>query len=414
MTYRTVQGQEPQPFRLSRRGFLAGTAASLTLPITAAAPGEAFAAPPAWEQHSEKKVRIGVVGGRFGLSFHWHEHPNCIVEAVSDLIPERRRQLQGKYKCEKAYASLEELVLDPAIDAVAVFTEAPNHAKHVIHCMEYGKHVISAVPACLTLEEAARMKEVKERTGLKYMMAETSSYRWETITARRLVKDGLIGELVYTEGEYYHPMDKAGRERLWFYDGQRTWRYAYPPMLYPTHSTAFLVGVTGERLVKVSCIGWGDGENDPALGDNAYGNPFTNGMAMFLTEEGHPFRCNVAWNIKAHGERAQWFGTKGAMYMQGSGGQPFALQLPDRTFSGLPDYWHMVPEGMRYDSGHGRSHPFITNEFVTALIEEREPFVDLYEALAFTVPGIVAHESCFNDGEQLEIPSFDPPARTAA
>jgi hypothetical protein len=43
-----------------------------------------------------------------------------------------------------------------------------------------------------------------------------------------------------------------------------------------------------------------------------------------------------------------------------------------------------------------------------SLVEERRPAVDLYEALAYTVPGIVAHQSCFKDGEQLDIPSFDP------
>ena len=42
-----------------------------------------------------------------------------------------------------------------------------------------------------------------------------------------------------------------------------------------------------------------------------------------------------------------------------------------------------------------------------SLVEEREPAVDLYEALAYTVPGIVAHQSSFKDGEQLRIPSFD-------
>jgi len=42
-----------------------------------------------------------------------------------------------------------------------------------------------------------------------------------------------------------------------------------------------------------------------------------------------------------------------------------------------------------------------------ALVEDREPEVDLYEALALTVPGIVAQQSSFKDGEQLEIPSFD-------
>ena len=32
-----------------------------------------------------KKIRIGVVGGGFGTSFQWHEHPDCIVQAVSDF-----------------------------------------------------------------------------------------------------------------------------------------------------------------------------------------------------------------------------------------------------------------------------------------------------------------------------------------
>ncbi len=37
-----------------------------------------------------RKVRIGVVGGGFGCSFQWHEHPDCIVQAVSDLREDRR------------------------------------------------------------------------------------------------------------------------------------------------------------------------------------------------------------------------------------------------------------------------------------------------------------------------------------
>jgi hypothetical protein len=55
---------------------------------------------------------------------------------------------------------------------------------------------------------------------------------------------------------------------------------------------------------------------------------------------------------------------------------------------------------------------FISAEFVNALVEDREPEIDLYESLAMTVPGIVAHQSAFKDGEQLAVPQFERPKKT--
>jgi hypothetical protein len=45
-------------------------------------------------------------------------------------------------------------------------------------------------------------------------------------------------------------------------------------------------------------------------------------------------------------------------------------------------------------------------EFVAAILEGREPLVDIAAALNMTVPGIVAHRSALNDGETLAIPHF--------
>ena len=60
-------------------------------------------------------------------------------------------------------------------------------------CMENGWHVVSACPACFTVDEAHMLKEVKERTGLRYMMAESSYYRGGCILARNLLEQGAIG-----------------------------------------------------------------------------------------------------------------------------------------------------------------------------------------------------------------------------
>src|SRR5205807_1028494 len=79
---------------------------------------------------------------------------------------------------------------------------------------------------------------------------------------------------------------------------------------------------------------------------------------------------------------------------------------PDKT----PDYFDRLPEPMRVRTGHGNSHTFLTHEFVRAIVEDRRPAVDVYEAIAYTLPGIVAHESALRGGESLKIKDHPRPA----
>ncbi len=366
------------------------------------------------------KVRIGVVGGGFGTAFFWHVHPDCVVEAVSDLIPERRQALMDVYQCSKSYPSLEVLITDPDIDAVAVFTGAPDHVKHSVACLKAGKHVISAVPACCSLAEADLLLDTVKRTGLHYMMAETSWYHQSVISAREWFRAGKFGEIFYTEAEYLHP----GLEPLWFTgDGKSTWRHGFPPMHYPTHCTGYLVGVTGERMTQVQCTGWGD--NDKAIQGNPYKNPFYNEAAMFTTDKGHCFRVCVFWKGPLGGcERGQWNGSKMSFYDPPVNGGGYVIRRPsgaqEKDDAGFiraaseyevynqPKWWQTdrLPATMRVDNGHDGSHPFITHEFVRALVEDRMPEVSVYEALAMTVPGIVAHQSALRGGRQMRIPQY--------
>ncbi len=374
-----------------------------------------------------KKIRIGVVGGGFGCSFQWHEHPDCVVEAVSDLRPERRDRLMKTYRCSKSYDSLEELVRDKNIDAVAIFTEGPNHVKHVVEAMKHGKHAISAVPACMGggVEEAELLLDTVKKYGLTYMMAETSYYQQPTISVRQLYDEGKFGDIYYCEAEYQH----AGLEALYFENGKRTWRHGMAPMHYPTHSTALLTSITGERLTEVACHGWGD--DSPICQDNVYQNPFWNESAMFKTDRGHAFRVNVWWKGAHRGcERAQWIGNKMSFY----GGHPnglsptivrsaegrrekddagFVRDLPAMERYEQPEWWKtdILPQPLRHNSGHHGSHTFLTHEFVDALTHGRQPTVNIYEALAYTVPGVVAHESALRGGELLKVPQFDPPKK---
>jgi hypothetical protein len=64
----------------------------------------------------------------------------------------------------------------------------------------------------------------------------------------------------------------------------------------------------------------------------------------------------------------------------------------------------LLPEPLRHDSGHEGSHSFITHEFVDSLVKRRKPFVGIDEALAYTVPGMIAHQSALNGGQSMQIP----------
>lgn len=399
---------------LNRRKFLktAGMAAT----AFAVTPRIAFSE----KKVSERKIRIGIVGGGFGTSFYFHNHPNCIVEAVSDLRRDRRERLMKVYNCDKSYESLEKLLHDSKIEAVFIATPAPDHARHVIATLNAGKHVLCAVPAAWTLEECADLRDAVKRTGLTYMMAETSAWRQEVISARKFHQEGRFGEIFRTVGTYHHP----GLEVLFFRDGKQTWRHGMPPMKYPTHCTAYPISVTGERLVSVNSVGWGD--DHPALKDNPYNNPFWNETAFFKTDQGHACQISVCWKGALMGtERGEWHGTKMSMYgkdphglnqvvvkaseelgRDDAGFQHFEAEMADYTQT---QWWKtdMLPEPLRHNSGHGGSHTFITHEFIDSLINNREPLTNINEALAYTAPGIVAHESSLKGGEYMTIPNFD-------
>ena len=408
--------EQPDDRAVSRRNFLSTGGATALATGLASSPRPAFTS-----EQPRKRVRVGIAGGNFGATFQFHEHPDCSVEAVTDLIPSRRHRLMRTYRCEKSYASLEEMVLDDQLDAIAIFTDGPLHTKHVELAMKHGKHATSAVPAAWgSLDDCYFLREIVEKHKRIYMLCETGYYQPEVMAAREMYQKGEFGELFYCESEYQHP----GLDRLYVAADKRTWRYGVAPMHYPTHNTAKLISVTGERLTSVSGQGWGD--NSPVLKDNVYDNPFWNEAALFRTDRGHAFRLCVWWKgAFRFAQRAEWIGSKVSLFMeQANGEKSVIVKNPvktDQDGTGYahgkatvepfqrPEYWQTdrLPEPLRHRSGHWNSHCFLTHEFIDAIVNDRQPVNDLYEALAYTAPGIVAHESSLQEGELMKIPSFD-------
>ncbi len=91
----------------------------------------------------------------------------------------------------------------------------------------------------------------------------------------------------------------------------------------------------------------------------------------------------------------------------------------------VPDYAHLLPGEIRrfttkgvYDaeeaqhlsfiqgSGHGGSHPHLAHEFVTALVEDRDPLPNATQSANWTCVGVTAHQSAMKGGEIMKLPEF--------
>ncbi|MDP6206693.1 MAG: Gfo/Idh/MocA family oxidoreductase, partial [Roseibacillus sp.] len=161
-----------------------------------------------WQPFSDRKIRVGIAGYglcAFGAQFGFQNHPNVEVIAVTDLDPARCAGLAKACGCRKTYPSCEEMIKDDNIEAIFIATDAPSHARLAVAALEHGKHVASAVPAVYgSLEDADRLFEAVKKSGLKYMMFETSCFHADLYANHKRYLAGDLGKIIYSEGEYYH------------------------------------------------------------------------------------------------------------------------------------------------------------------------------------------------------------------
>lgn len=351
----------------------------------------------AWKAVSDRRIRVGIAGYgvcKFGAAFGFQNHPNVEVVAATDLSPERCAELAKVTGAKRTYASCEEMFeKDNEIEAVFIATDAPSHARLCIAGLKRGLHVASAVPAVFGLDQrelADELLATVKATGKVYALFETSSFHEDNYAMHKIYQAGGFGKLVYSEGEYYH-YNPAGLASY------NNWRWGLPPQYYPTHSNAYYTCVTLGSFTSVTCLGIKSLLDRFQPGANTYGNSFATEIALFRTSEGGMSRMAVSWDMPgAHGEKGRVYGQQGSFEERYSG-QADVTRV-DKSKWQLPP---SMPAG-----GHGGSHGYLTDDFVSSILTKRQPRVNVATALNTTVPGIYAHLSAMKDGETLKIPQY--------
>jgi predicted dehydrogenase len=144
-------------------------------------------------------IGIGVVGyGYWGpnLVRNLWEISGVQLRWVCDLRTERLAGMRNRYPSVQITEDFNELLNDPAVDAIAIATPVSTHFSMALRALRAGKHVFVEKPIASTAREAELLVEEAEKRGLVLAVDHTFVHTGAIRKMRELV-DGSLGELYY-------------------------------------------------------------------------------------------------------------------------------------------------------------------------------------------------------------------------
>jgi predicted dehydrogenase len=385
-------------------------------------------------------ISLGLVGlGSFGRAFAdlFMSHPLVDRIALCDREPERvaafanQPSWQQKLRPDDCYTSLD-AICKSDLDALVIITQHWLHAPQCIQAMQAGKHVYSAVPIISIpdgdeiLDWCDRLVETCRRTGMSYMLGETTYFRPQAMYCRRQAQAGAFGDFVYSEGEYLHDVDdihanlrevlrrryasQAGQEWLASRQRYRDRGIQGGPMHYPTHSTCGPMSVMRAHAVKVCSWGYANRTDDPFFEDDI--SVFSNETALFSMSNGSTMRICEHREIGHNGrEMFRVYGTKGSFehdrwLTQSERRELTVAEMRDPLPPEVVAAFQTCSPESDFYGGHGGSHAYLVHEFVDAIAHERVPAINIWESVRYMAAGVMAHKSALRDGEILPVPDW--------
>jgi phthalate 4,5-cis-dihydrodiol dehydrogenase len=146
---------------------------------------------------AERKLRLGVAG--LGRAFTvmlptLARHPRVQIVAGADPRPDARGRFEADFGAN-AYASVEELCDDAAVEAVYVATPHEHHARHACMAAAKRKHVLVEKPMALTLQDCRAMIDAARAGGIQLVVGHSHSFDAPIRRAREIVESGAVGNV---------------------------------------------------------------------------------------------------------------------------------------------------------------------------------------------------------------------------
>lgn len=368
-----------------------------------------------------RKLKVGVFGLWRGQSHieAIEVLDEAVVTAICDKDSERVEQAKAHCPADvKVCADFDEL-LDSGIDLVVLCNYLPDHAKFAIRALRKGVPVVTECLAAATMQECVELVEAVEETGIYFSMAENTPYHEACLEMQKIYQSGILGNVVYAEGEYAHPSAPANAGK--YSPGPDHWRKKLPRTYYLSHSLGPLMNMT--RLMPKKVIGKVAAGKEYARrrgienGDSA-------GVMLVEMEGGVLFRVT---GCSRYGPYSHWFRLacdNGGVENVRADEQMVSLSInpwdipadagpmgANTVYKPTPDAATQlaVKRGLVLGGHMGADFRTVRN-YVQEVLEGKAPDMDVYRSVAMSAVAILGWRSVLNDSKQYDIPDFKDPA----
>ena len=202
-------------------------------------------------------IKIGILGcGKIAQVRHipeYADNKDAQILGFYDINLARAKALAETYG-GTAYETAEELLANPEIDAVSICTANVAHAELTIAALNAGKHVLCEKPMATTLADCEAMVEAAKKNSRYLMIGHNQRLAKAHSTARKLIMDGLIGDIVTFRTTFGHGGPETWSvdpgKNTWFFDKSRAAMGAMADL--GIHKTDLIQFLTGQRVIRTT------------------------------------------------------------------------------------------------------------------------------------------------------------------
>jgi predicted dehydrogenase len=159
----------------------------------------------------DRKLNIGMIGagfiGQLAHLMNYVEVPGCKMFALAEYRPILRQKVAERFAIPRTYATHEEMLKDPDVDAVVVVTPRAYTAPVVLDCLQAGKHVMSEKPMAGTSDQGQKLVDAAASKKRHYVVGYMKRYDEGVQLAKKLLDQFIatneLGPVLFARAHCY-------------------------------------------------------------------------------------------------------------------------------------------------------------------------------------------------------------------